>query len=132
MQVSDKMHEIFEGLSSISAVVAIVVSIYALRYTKKNDSKAEVNKRLEEMDERIDENNRLIAEDKVILTSHHSEIEHLNGRVAKVEVLLKPEIQRLEDTMKQMQNQMQNQLLSLTEDMGTVKGQLTILIQKQS
>lgn len=132
MQVSDKMHEIFEGLSSISAVVAIVVSIYALRYTKKNDSKAEVNKRLEEMEERIDENNRLIAEDKVILTSHHSEIEHLNGRVAKVEVLLKPEIQRLEDTMKQMQNQMQNQLLSLTEDMGTVKGQLTILIQKQS
>lgn len=132
MQVSDKMHEIFEGLSSVSAVVAIVVSIYALRYTKKNDSKAEVNKRLEEMDERIDENNRLIAEDKVILTSHHSEIEHLNGRVAKVEVLLKPEIQRLEDTMKQMQNQMQNQLLSLTEDMGTVKGQLTILIQKQS
>lgn len=128
MLASDKMHEIFEGLGSISAVVAIIISIYTVRYAKKNDSKAEVNKRLREMDERIDENNRLIAEDKVTLTSHHSELEYLGERVAKVEVLHKPEIQELKASI----NQVQTQMLSLKEDVGTIKGQLTILIQKQS
>lgn len=119
------MHDIFEGLNSVFAGVAVILSIYTIIYAKKNDHKAETNKRLDDMDGRINENSDLIANNNVMLTNHQSEIEHISDRLERVEVLHKPDIQRIETSINKVQDDMQ----SIKETVGKLDGQVSMLVQ---